>query len=56
MYKNHAYGDTSTKFGMMTNKDMCYKTARLATWKSKMAAVFLIWPPNGASHNEWSHK
>ena len=39
-YKIHAYGDTSTKFGMMTNKGMFHKTALLTTRKSKMAAIF----------------
>ena len=40
MYKNHAYGDTSTKCGMMRNKGMFHNTTLLTTLKSKMAAIF----------------
>ena len=42
---NHANCDTSTKFGTTVLCRLLVKSAQLATWQSKMAAIFSTWPP-----------
>ena len=42
---NRANCDTSTKFGTNVHWGLLVKSARGATWKSKMAAIFSRWPP-----------